>query len=261
MEVQNAAPEVTAEVIATEEPSQEAQQHAQASANEPADTSASTEQEKPQESDSDKDLHPRTNKRIRDLIAQRDEARAEAQRLKAAISAKPAPTLEEFDHDMQRFTEAVVDHRTEQAQVNRASEQADQMEQTAEAILFDTWGKMKAEAAKTYPDFDKVFGDDVPVTKTMAEALVYSDNPTDVAYYLGKNRDEAARIARLPPHMQGYEIAKLEAKAKPMPVVTNAPEPAARRVSGGGAPAKTYEGMSWKEFCETRAKEQDARRR
>lgn len=66
------------------------------------------------------------------------------------------------------------------------------------------------KAADKYEDFDEVVrGDDVPFTPHVRDAMLLIDNPSDVAYQLGKNRDELERISRLHPLDQAREVNKL----------------------------------------------------
>lgn len=63
------------------------------------------------------------------------------------------------------------------------------------------------------------------VTPEMVDALARSDDAPRLADHLGRNLAEAARIANLPPHLQGYELAKLESRLASQPRTTNAPPP------------------------------------
>jgi len=61
-----------------------------------------------------------------------------------------------------------------------------------------------------YDDFDDVVrGDNVPFTAAMRDAALLIDNPGDVFYKLGKNKDELARISKLHPIDQAREINRL----------------------------------------------------
>jgi hypothetical protein len=99
--------------------------------------------------------------------------------------------------------------------------------------------RLIADGAK-YPDFDDVVrSQQTRITTVMADALGYMPNPADIAYYLGKNRQESARIAQLPPIQQAIEIARIGATLAATPTqktVSTAPAPpqalATRRDSG-----------------------------
>ena len=65
-------------------------------------------------------------------------------------------------------------------------------------------------ASDKYDDFDDVVRhNDVPFSPAMRDALLFVDNPAEVAYKLGKNRDELSRLSKLHPLDQAREITKL----------------------------------------------------
>jgi len=111
------------------------------------------------------------------------------------------------------------------------------------------------DAREKYSDFDEVvLSDEVPVTRDMAIAISNTDEPGDIAYQLGNNRQEAQRIAGLSATQQAIEIGKIEATlAKqggpkiPSKKTTQAPDPV-EPVGGGGPPAKDPAEMSFDEF-------------
>ena len=78
-----------------------------------------------------------------------------------------------------------------------------------------------------------------------------ADNSGDIAYFLGKNTDEASRISKLSTIAQAKEIGKLEVKLtkKPLPAskTTEAPKPI-EPVGGSDATEKKPEDMSFKEY-------------
>ena len=203
---------------------------------------------------------PRTNKRIRDLLSERDHWKQEALKAQAEQN-KPAPKLEDYDHDIEKFTEAAVEHKANEIAVDSIARQAADYETRAAKELENTFNEITKESVHTYPDFDKVFDKDVPVSIQMAESIVISDKPAEIAYYLGTNRDVAAKIASMPPHLQGYEIARLEARLSASPIESKAPPPPTRTVAGTNATGKkSYEEMSDEEFESVRRKEREAYR-
>ena len=133
---------------------------------------------------------------------------AEAQTLRA-----PVAEVDGEDPVLQKAAEIV-------AQREAAKQQAQIMEAYAES----------EEAARDkYDDFDQVARNpNVPITEVMAEAIYASDVGPEVAYYLGSNVKEAARISKLSPFLQAKEIGKIEAKLASEPPVkktTSAPPP------------------------------------
>ena len=81
------------------------------------------------------------------------------------------------------------------------------------------------KGANEFADFeDVVFADEAPITKPMMVAILESDMPSKVAYYLAspENRDEALKIAELPSTRQAARVhalaEKLAAAPKPNPL-------------------------------------------
>lgn len=66
------------------------------------------------------------------------------------------------------------------------------------------------KASEKYEDFDDVVrGEEAPFTHAVRDALLLVDNPSEVAYKLGKNPDELRRISKLHPLDQAREVNKL----------------------------------------------------
>jgi len=90
-----------------------------------------------------------------------------------------------------------------------------------------------------YDDFEEVvFAEDVRISQDMAAAIFEIDDlnlQADVAYFLGQNPKEAAKISRLSDRRQVAEIAKIEMKLS-----TKAP--AAKKASKAPAPIKPVGG-------------------
>ena len=92
----------------------------------------------------------------------------------------------------------------------------------------------------------------VPFTKAMIEIAADMDNPAQVADYLGKNPAEARRIAGLPPHKMGLEMAKVEAKAKAPKPISQAPEPISGLKTTGSPSAGANDGQSINDWMKAR---------
>lgn len=100
--------------------------------------------------------------------------------------------------------------------------------QTAERTTLETqWQAGKDKAIEKYPDYEEVAGADVEISPLMAEAMIRSDNGHDIAYHLGKNPTEAARIRALPTAAaQIFEMGKLAATLAQPPRVDVSRTPA-----------------------------------
>jgi hypothetical protein len=159
----------------------------------------------------------------------------------ASDHADGKPRPEDFD-TYEAYTEALTDWKLEQRERQRA-------QQEAERRVFDSWMARIEAARREHPDFDEVVDSDVPVSEAMQRAILESDQGAEVAYWLGKHPEEAARIAKLSPIAAIREIGRIEASlAKPSPspkpkaTVTRAPKPVSP-VSGGkaGGSASVYD--------------------
>ena len=101
-----------------------------------------------------------------------------------------------------------------------------------------------------FPDYESVaLGDHVPITHEMAAAIVKTPGGHRIAYALGKNPAEAARIAKLPPFDQAVEIGKLAARVAGTPAASK-PRAASR--------SKTPAEMSMDEYASKRTPELQA---
>lgn len=203
-----------------------------------------------------KEYKPRTKKRIDHLLTEREQMRKRAEAAEAELARMKKPTLEDLDHDIERFSEALVDYKATEIAVEQTRKQEKQSASDYQAQIVNEWSEIEKEATQKYPEFRQYFTNDVPVTQFMAEAILASNAPAEVALYLGKHREDAARIASLPAHMQTMEIARLEAVAKVLPKVTEAPPPPSVRLNGaGGVARKNYDEMSDAEFTAARRAE------
>jgi hypothetical protein len=135
-------------------------------------------------------------------------------------------------------------HKRQSYQLQQEAFQADLVSRRNQAL----------ETARTkYPDYhDVIDSSDAPITPAMDMAMVESGMAGDVAYFFGKNSQEAHRIAQLTTAAQMLEIGRIVAKlsAQPAPRTTNAPDPP-RTLSGSsngpsGAPKDLDAWMAWR---------------
>lgn len=178
---------------------------------------------------------------------ERDEMRArlqqfEQQQRKAVEPAKAAeaePAREDFASDADYF-KALVKHeakqlreaeKAEEAQeraYREAQEQAQQMQRTADEVV--------TKGQQAFPDFDTVINSGIgPLISQETQhahlfrtALLTGKRAHEVAYFLGKNPDEAQRIFSMPPLQMVDELAEIrltkldvltQAQAQTKPVI------------------------------------------
>lgn len=249
---------------------------------EPAEATTADEQEEEIEEpgDDSADEPPKKSKgvqkRIDELVRQREEERARADRLEAAIMQQmqqrhpqeqpaPAPQFPDappippdrymYDTDTE-YQQAVAQYQQEnlafvQGQIYRVQQEAQgqyQQQQRQQQIAQGLQG-LVAKGAAAHPDFQSV----AFVPRGLEDVFVASENGAEIAYHLGKNPAELQRITALSPVQAAYEIAKLDAKlSAPKPAATKAPAPI--NPVGGNTPAEKdpdkmtiEEWMAWRQ--------------
>lgn len=159
-------------------------------------------------------------------------AEAELRLLKEQMQPKPDPVSQgepkpENYKDYESYIEALTDYKVD-AKLKGIHERTTQERQQQAQLEHEV--KLRdniVKAAAKYDDFEEVVtNDNVPITYAMRDAIGESEIGGDIAYHLGTNIHEAARIANLSPIGQVRAILDLEAKLKaPKKVTTSAPEP------------------------------------
>lgn len=160
--------------------------------------------------------------RIDELTRQRREAERQADYWKQRASQTVDPNSLEYEEGIaERVSQR---HRQEQADTARA---------TAEQLAAETFSYRETVAREKFADYDTVTRNpNVPITPAMLEIIRDSDVGPDLAYHLGRNVTEAARIAALPLNRQAVELGKLEAKITSPKATTKQPPAPVQPVNG-----------------------------
>jgi hypothetical protein len=188
------------------------------------------------------------HERIDTLTRQRHEAERQAEYWKARASQK-------VDPDSLDYEEGIA----ERVAQRHRQEQADTAKETVGQLAAEAFNYRETVAREKFADYDAVaHNPNVPITPAMAEIIRDSDVGPDLAYHLGKNVPEAARIAALPFGRQAAELGKLEARItapKPLPKQPPAPVQPVGGASTGGSkdPGKMSE-AEYIEWFRTRDK-------
>jgi hypothetical protein len=197
--------------------------------------------------------------RVQQLI--RDKQTAEAF---AATSAAQAAALKERYQNAGRsqdyrapedYTRAVAEQAVREVGAEILARQASQAQEIAARAAQDAWAESTADFRQKAPDFDAiVHNPNLTVTPIMADAIRESSRGAEIAYYLGKNPAEAARIASLSPVSQATAIAHLETRAgsAAQSLVSRAPQPVSTLSGRGGGAGKRLEDMSFEEYRQAR---------
>ena len=167
------------------------------------------------------------------------------------------PTLEQHNLDPNAYQRAVDEHNqrylAEQRELLQRRDQETRAvaQQQAIAQFIDT---RIAEAQQKYADYDTVVSNPAlpplrTVNPAVFQALMESDDMADLTYFLGKNPDEAHRIADLPPAKAIIELGKIASR---LPGTNQRPQSAAPppppTVGGNATVRKRPEDMTDAEF-------------
>lgn len=145
------------------------------------------------------------------------------------------PQLADFQYDEAAYQAALLDYATKQAEQVVERRLSEREAAYAEQKRLSTFQERQQAFAKAVPDFeDRVMRDPtLPITPAMRDVIVDSDAGPEIAYWLATNREQAERIASLPPHLAALEMGRVEGRLqaqketarKPVPRVTQAPPP------------------------------------
>ena len=219
-------------------------------------------------------------KRIDEVIRQREEAKRENEELQRKIDemegkskAEKLGLTEPVETDYDDYDEFLDAHdkfeREKLKPENNDLDLSDKSEASPDEVKLTDSQKSaiaviqeRLENAEDKPeDFSEIaLSDDVQITADMVEALVECDNLIDVMFHLGNNRDLAAEIAGKSPAQQAREIARLDLVKREKPAkpanTTNAPEP----ISPGGSSFSGEKHIKDMSFSEFEAKQNKAER-
>ncbi len=180
------------------------------------------------------------------------------------------PDKDKFESH-EEYLEALVDWKADQKLSARDQRQKEtQVKTEIEKQVSTHVDKVKA-FAESHKDFNELMEDvnDVPMSLTVQQVILDSDNGPELMYELAKNREEYERICKLPAIAAARELGKFEAKfIKPSSVETketkSSKAPAPIKPLGGkgsGSSKKSIDdpSLSQREYEELR-NEQDAKR-
>lgn len=154
-------------------------------------------------------------------------------------TAKAAPQQPQPTGDLKADQFSTPEEYAEALAERKAEEKLAQREQERQlAEIMSAHEEREEEARTKYDDFEQVaYNPNLKITEVMAATIRASDVGPDVAYFLGSNPKEAARISGLSPFLQAKEIGRIEAKLvaePPKKKTSSAPAPIAPVTARGG---------------------------
>lgn len=173
------------------------------------------------------------------------------------------PIATEFD-DADKFLAAVVDWKIQQSKVDQSTTDAADIkimiDDKNEAIMKEKQvylDEVFTTAETKYKDFNTVFNDSVPVSTGMVDSMLLLDNIADVAYYLGKNTDEASDISKMSKVEAAMSLQRISSKLG-LKRISKGPGPISP--TGGMQQGKTLDSMSYAEYRKEMEKREQLKR-
>lgn len=178
-----------------------------------------------------------SQRRERELSEELAAAQAKLAKIDEVAALSQPPKEDQFDNyeEYQASLAAyhglkAMDDRSRQevtAETVAAQARVSQQQQQRQAEIYASWEEQKTAAKMKYADFDVIVSDDLPISSIAGEMIASSESGADIAYYLGMNREFAARLAASSPAEQGRQIGLLEAKLNVPSLgnTTQAPDP------------------------------------
>ena len=188
--------------------------------------------------------------RMKSAERERDLALAEVQRLRQPVM--DPRQYENLSFDEQQAAQVRQAVRAERA--DELAQEANYREQEAARVRAEMFQQRLRDVAGQIPNIEQVITDPtLPVSAVGARFIQESERGPQVAFFLSKNRAEAARIASLDPVSQAFELGRLEQRVSSAPTtrkVSQAPAPVPKVAGGANAGAKDPSSMSMAEYAE-----------
>jgi hypothetical protein len=211
-------------------------------------TTAQTQEQQPQPEEQAPKKEPWFQKRIGELTREKYEARR--------LAETAAEEARQYREQLARFQQGGQQQPDGQQPVTPDLIQQEARRLLAQQRFDEACNKVYAQGKQEFPDFDAALSNlqFVGLPKDFLEFTAASDAGAKLIHHLGKDLDEAARIAALTPVQMARELTRLELKlnqpAKPKPV-SQAPAPITP-VAGNGATSKDPAEMTDAEFAKWR---------
>lgn len=155
--------------------------------------------------------------------------------VKAPEKGRPLrPKLEDYDFDQSAHDAALEEYEDQVFHWRREQEKVKETVQQRQKRFAEQESAFVAD----HPDYMEVTRDpNVPITEMVAAALMETENPPAVAYYLAQNLEEANAIARMTPIAAARAIGRIEAKLVEPPQQQNTlPSPPTKTVTKAPPP-------------------------
>lgn len=242
-EQQTPAPEAGDEVVADQAAQDQDQKPEDQTEGEAPEGDQQAEKSEKDEVSPSKARRERRKAEMERLRAEKAEAERKAEEYRKRLEQvgggnDPAPKREDYQDydewqaDLAAYKVMSQMSARERAQIEGQSKESEAalkaIEDRERREMAQAWADQEADARTRYADYDQVTRNpDLPITEAMVQMMSASDMGPDIAYYLGTNPQEAARIARMQPLEAARQIGLIEARVSlpKAPTQTQAPDP------------------------------------
>lgn len=177
------------------------------------------------------------------------EAVTRSQQPAPAKQVSNEPSREQFSSDAE-WIDAKVEYKLQQRE-NAAKAEAAQASNRSMATKTES---LYAQAEKL-GGFDRDSFDELPLTPTIAAALIESDVAPQLMVFMNANPDEVERISKLSDARQAVELGKLELKLQTTPKTSKASTPITPVSGSRGGSSLNLESADFAAYKEARAKQ------
>ena len=172
----------------------------------------------------------------------------------AAATQAARPNPDDFD-DYNDYVDKLTDYKVDQKKASWDREQTEKEQSATHSNKMQNLQEKINAGFQRYDDFEDVaLAQTVPITPMITEILAETEEPADIAYYLGKNHTKAIAIGRMTPIAATRAIAQIEAElsgqqpvTKQTNKITNAPPPI-KPVGSSNTVTKDPEKMTQAEY-------------
>lgn len=221
------------------------------------ETPVSEEQAPAEKTFTQKELDEILQKRLAKSEARAERRAKEAYReaLEAVTRTQPTrqvsnePTRDQFASDAD-WIDAKVEFKLQQREAVQRAEATKASQQSLNSKTEDLYAK-----AEKIAGFDRESFDELPLTKSIAAALIDSDVAPQLMAYMASNPEEVERITKLSEARQAVELGKLEVKLQTAPKTSKASPPITPVSGGRGGASPSVNDMSMAEYKAYRAKQ------
>lgn len=187
---------------------------------------------------------------------------AEAKLEEASGEKLTRPKLVDFNYDEEQYEAAIDDYHHKRNEMSSRSARAEEVREdateatkTAQKAVIDNFQERSTLFAEDHEDYMQVVSNpNLPIGRTITQAVVMAENGPAIMYHLGKNPDVAAEINALPAPMAMMRLGQIgmQLSTPVSKIQTKTPAPANIPKGSEGKVEKDPEKMTPIEYAKHR---------